>query len=77
MSDRTAIEWAANDDGTPGATWNPLRARNRETGKVGWFCVHESEGCRNCYAERLNVKRFGNSVAYKAQSEAQANQRAV
>ncbi len=40
MGDRTAIEWAANADGTPGATWNPI---------VG--CSHASPGCRNCYAQ--------------------------
>lgn len=40
MGDRTAIEWAANADGTPGATWNPV---------VG--CSHASPGCRNCYAQ--------------------------
>lgn len=70
MSDGTKIEWAANGDGTPGASWNPIRAKNRATGKVGWFCIHESEGCRFCYAERLNVERFGNGVEYKAQNEA-------
>lgn len=71
MALNTKIEWAANADGSPGATWNPIRARNRETGKDGWFCVHESEGCRNCYAERINTLRFGNGVAYKAQNESQ------
>ena len=40
MGDRTAIEWAANADGTPGASWNPI---------VG--CSHASPGCRNCYAQ--------------------------
>ena len=69
MSAGTSIEWAANGDGSRGATWNPIRARHRETGDVGWFCVHESEGCRNCYAERINTQRFGNGVAYKAQNE--------
>lgn len=68
MADRTAIEWAANADGTPGASWNPIRARRRSDGARGWFCTHASEGCRNCYAERLNVGRFGNGVAYKAQN---------
>jgi protein gp37 len=39
MSDKTGIEWAAGDDGTPGATWNPV------TG-----CDDVSPGCLNCYA---------------------------
>ncbi len=54
MSDGTAIEWTD-------ATWNPVRARRitiesdgsgRE--RIGWHCEHVSEGCRNCYAERIN-----------------------
>ncbi len=55
----TAIEWTDE-------TWNPIRARNRETGKVGHFCVHVSPGCQGCYAERLQ-KRFNNPVRYAAQ----------
>lgn len=41
MSDRTGISWAANSDGTPGATWNPI---------VG--CALASPGCTHCYAMR-------------------------
>ena len=48
MSTGTAIEWA--DD-----SWNPFRARNRETGVVGHFCVKISPGCKHCYAEGLNL----------------------
>jgi protein gp37 len=59
MGDGSAIEWTD-------ATWNPLRARNVVTGRTGHFCVHVSEGCRNCYAERLQP-RFGNPVRYAAQ----------
>lgn len=59
------IEWTDK-------TWNPIRARDKETGKDGWFCVHASEGCRNCYAEDLNLNRrnlaFGNGHAYAAQN---------
>lgn len=40
MSDRTGIEWTRGDDGTPGATWNPV------TG-----CEEVSEGCDHCYAK--------------------------
>ena len=53
------IEWTDE-------TWNPIRARNRETGKVGHFCIHISDGCKNCYAERIQP-RFGNPVRYAAQ----------
>lgn len=40
MSDKTGIEWTRGDDGTPGATWNPV------TG-----CTKVSAGCDHCYAE--------------------------
>lgn len=62
--DRTKIEWAD-------ASWNPIRARNRDTGKVGWFCTHASPGCGDhtgggCYAEAIN-RRLGTGVDYRAQ----------
>ena len=41
MSTKTKIEWTKGDDGTPGATWNPV------TG-----CSKVSQGCKNCYALR-------------------------
>jgi protein gp37 len=40
MSDKTGIEWTRGDDGTAGATWNPV------TG-----CTKVSAGCDHCYAE--------------------------
>lgn len=40
MSSNTKIEWTQGDDGTPGATWNPV------TG-----CTKVSPGCDHCYAE--------------------------
>ena len=71
MGAQTAIEWACNPDGTPGATWNPLRARDKQTGKVGTFCVHQSPGCINCYAEVFQGRSLpGNGIglAYTAQN---------
>lgn len=44
-------------------SWNPIRARNRETGKVGWFCTKIASGCAHCYAESMNL-RLGNGVRY-------------
>jgi len=58
---KTKIEWTE-------FSWNPIRARNRDTGKVGHFCVHVSEGCRNCYAERMQT-RFGNPLRFAAQDQ--------
>ena len=55
----TKIEWAEE-------TWNPIRARNKETGGVGHFCVHVSPGCEHCYAEGFQ-KRFNNPIRYAAQ----------
>ena len=43
MGTKTSIEWTRSDDGTPGATWNPV------TG-----CSHVSPGCEHCYAETLS-----------------------
>lgn len=65
MSDGTAIEWTD-------ATWNPIRARNLATGGIGHFCVHVSDGCRNCYAERMQP-RFRNPVRYAAQDAGKVN----
>lgn len=56
----TSIQWT-------GKTWNPIRARNKATGEVGWYCEHVSEGCRNCYAEKMNLNTyFGNGLHYKS-----------
>lgn len=58
----TKIEWSQK-------SWSPIRARNRVTGDVGWFCEHMSSGCDNCYAETMNVNTyFGNGLPYKASS---------
>jgi protein gp37 len=57
MADKSAIEWTD-------ATWTPIRARNKATGKVGWHCEHVSEGCRVCYAGGIN-KRLGTGLDFK------------
>ncbi len=55
----TRIQWATD-------SWNPIRARNKATGGRGHFCVHVSDGCKNCYAERMQP-RFYNPIRYAAQ----------
>lgn len=68
MGISTKIEWAES-------TWNPLRSRNIETGKLGWYCAHVSPGCGDhtgggCYAEAIN-RRLGTGVDYRAQDQGQ------
>jgi protein gp37 len=63
---KTSIEWTHRPETggeAGGFTWNPIRARNKETGKVGTFCTHASPGCLNCYAEAIG-KRFGTGLAF-------------
>lgn len=55
----TTIEWTDE-------SWNPIRARNLATGKLGHFCVRVSPGCLNCYAA-TQQPRYGNPIRYAAQ----------
>lgn len=58
----TGIEWTATveADGTvsPGFTSNPIKYRDKATGKTVWACVKHSAGCAACYAESL-AHRYG------------------
>lgn len=54
MSDKTRIEWTAGTNGEPGATWNPSRG-----------CSRVSDGCRNCYAERIAARFSGPGQPYE------------
>lgn len=47
MGAKSRIEWTDS-------TWTPIRARRRDTGKVGVHCERVSEACRNCYAATFN-----------------------
>ena len=49
---RTPIVWT-------GMSWNPVRVRDRKTGRVGWACTKVSEGCAHCYSERRNKRKCG------------------
>jgi protein gp37 len=54
MADKSKIEWTD-------ASWNPIRARNKQTGKIGWHCEHATTGC---YAENFN-QRLGTRLPFK------------
>lgn len=49
VANKTPIEWADYSS-------NPLRYRDRETGKTVWACVKKSGGCTNCYSEALALR---------------------
>ena len=51
MAENSKIEWTD-------ASWNPIVAVDRKTGKVGWHCEKVSEGCRNCYAAAINHRNL-------------------
>lgn len=53
MSDKTGIEWTRSDDGTAGATWNPV------TG-----CTKISAGCDHCYASTFAERWRGTPGHY-------------
>ena len=50
---KTSIAWTD-------FSWNPIRARRVDDGKVGWHCEKVSAGCANCYAETFNGRRLPN-----------------
>lgn len=64
MADRSKIEWTD-------ASWNPLRARHRETGRVGWHCEKISPACAHCYAAAQNKQglRGGTREDYTAAAD--------
>lgn len=51
MGKDSKIEWTD-------ATWTPIRAMREEDGKIGVHCEKVSPACKNCYAERLNMRNL-------------------
>lgn len=51
----TKIEWCDYSS-------NPIQAF--VDGKRGWFCEKVSPGCARCYAEALNLGRWGNGLPF-------------
>jgi protein gp37 len=58
MGSNTKIEWTD-------ASWTPIRARAKKTGKLGWHCEKVSGGCDICYSEKWNKGRFGTGLPFK------------
>lgn len=56
----TAIGWTDYSS-------NPIKYRDKETGKTLFACVHASPGCIHCYAESLGL-RFGKGRLFRAQN---------
>lgn len=46
---RTSIGWTDFSS-------NPVKFRDRESGRVVWACVQAADECRNCYAEALGAR---------------------
>jgi len=51
MADRSKIEWTD-------ATWNPILARRRDNGKLGFHCEKVSPACTHCYAASFNQRNL-------------------
>jgi protein gp37 len=66
---QTSIEWVKNSDGTRGFTVNPIRFRNKETGKVGHYCEKVSPGCKNCYASRMQKGPYLSGLEFIAENK--------
>lgn len=61
---KTKIEWARY-------SCNPIRARDPETGAVGWHCTKVTRACDGCYAEAFNM-RAGTKLPYADDSRAES-----
>ena len=61
MADNTSIEWARHPVSGKRASWNPVLARTKALGLVGYHCEHVSPGCQFCYAESHNQRKLPKS----------------
>jgi protein gp37 len=66
---RTSIEWVRNQDGSQGFTVNPIRFRNKATGKVGHYCEKVSPGCKYCYASRMQTGPYLSGLEFIAENK--------
>jgi len=61
---KTKIEWTD-------FSWNPIRARQISTGKVGHHCTMIATGCKFCYSHAMQSRfgdNFGIELPYKKES---------
>jgi len=58
---QTDIQWTDE-------SLNPIRARHKETGELGWHCEKVGKGCEYCYAEPINLNRFGTGLPFTRSS---------
>jgi len=56
---KTSIEWTQ-------FTVNPIRFRNKETGRTGHYCEKISPGCKNCYASTMQKGPYLSGLEYIA-----------
>jgi len=60
---KTSIQWTD-------FSVNPFKFRNLETGKVGHHCTKISDGCKLCYASKLNGGPYLSGLTYIAENKA-------
>lgn len=61
---KTSIAWTDESS-------NPIRFERDDNGAKGWQCVKVSPGCKNCYAESLNLSSriaYGTKLPYTVAS---------
>ncbi|TXH55716.1 MAG: DUF5131 family protein [Desulfurellales bacterium] len=59
MVQKSPIEWCTH-------TSNPIKFRDRATGKSVWGCIRRSPGCAHCYSADL-AKRYGRGGDFTAE----------
>lgn len=61
---KTTINWTNESS-------NPIRFRRKDDGREGWQCIKISDGCKNCYAEVMNLSprfSYGTFLPYDVRS---------
>lgn len=61
---KTTINWTDESS-------NPIRFRRKDDGREGWQCIKVSDGCKNCYAETMNLSTrisYGTFLPYDVKS---------